>query len=331
MNMQDSSSSVASDSRLGGDGRVLSEAAPRLSIGVPVYNGERYLAQTLQAILSQSYGDFELIVSDNASTDRTEDIVKSFMANDGRIRYYRSERNLGVAQNYNRTVRLARGEFFKWATYDDMIAPENLRKCIEVLERDPTVVLCYPKTIDIDDDGKVLGNYEDNFAFLASQPHRRFRDLMRVVGDYACNAEQGIVRREVLLRTGMEADYHSADKVLLAELVLHGKIYEVPERLFYHRLHSATSTAMKKTADEWAQWFNPANAGKRTYPKLRRLLEFFRAINRAPLTLAQRLYCYVQVARFYLSPDKYKRLWRDITERFRRRSNNTHAQTEDVV
>lgn len=306
------------------------KVTPKLSIGVPVYNGERYLAQTLEAILSQSFKDFELIISDNASTDRTEEIVRSFMEKDTRIRYYRSDRNLGVAKNYNRTVELAKGEFFKWATYDDMIAPQHFQKCVEVLERDPSVVLCYTKTVDIDDDGKVLGNYEDNFAFLDPEPHKRFKSLMRVVGDYACNAEQGVVRRAALLKTGMEADYHSADKVLLAELVLHGKFAEVPERLFFHRLHSSTTTAKTKSAEEWALWFNPANAGKRSYPKLRRLVEFFKAVNRAPVNSIQRVYCYGQVLVFYLSPDKYRRLVRSIIGRFGGRSRSQGNDTTEA-
>lgn len=291
------------------------EHTPRVSIGLAVYNGERYLEEALRVFLIQTYADFELIISDNASTDRTEEICRSYAARDARIRYFRSPRNMGVAYNYNITVELARGEYFRWATYDDLVAPELLERCVEVLDRCPDVILAYPQTVDIDDDGNVRGNYDDNFAFLDPEPHHRFRDLMVAVRNYACNAEYGVMRREVLRKTAMEADYHSADRVLLSELVLHGKFYEVPERLYFHRLHSNMSLQAGMSLAELAAWFNPNLAGKRTFPRLRRVAEFFKAVNRAPLSRYQRLYCYVQIGRFYLSADKWQRLARRIKSR----------------
>lgn len=288
------------------------ERVPRVSIGLAVYNGERYLEEALRAFLCQTYTDFELIISDNGSTDRTEEICRAYAARDPRIRYVRSARNMGVAYNYNRTVELARAEYFRWATYDDLVAPTLLARCVEVLDREPDVVLAYPKTVNIDDDGNVRGDYEDNFAFLDPKPHHRFRDLMVAVRNYACNAEYGLMRREVLRRTAMEADYHSADRVLLSELVLHGKFYEIPERLYFHRLHSNISIQEGMSLSQLAAWFNPNLAGKRTFPRLRRIVEFTRGVNRAPLRVSQRLYCYAQIARFYFSADKWQRLGRRI-------------------
>jgi len=285
---------------------------PRVSIGLAVYNGERYLEEALKAFLGQTFTDFELVISDNASTDRTEEICRSYAARDGRIRYYRSERNMGVAYNYNRTVELARAEYFRWATYDDLVAPTVLERCVEVLDSQPDVVLAYPQTVNIDDDGNVRGNYDDNFAFLDRKPHRRFRDLMIAVRNYACNAEYGLIRRDVLRKTAMEADYHSADRVLLSELVLHGKFYEIPERLYFHRLHSNISIKEGMSLAQLAAWFNPNLAGKRTFPRLRRIVEFTRGVNRAPLSLYQRIYCYAQIVRFYFSADKWQRLMRRI-------------------
>ena len=295
------------------------DKVPRVSIGLAVYNGERYLEEAIGAFLAQTYADFELIIADNGSMDRTEEICRVHAARDPRIRYHRSDRNRGVAYNYNRTVELARGEYFRWATYDDMVAPELLERCVEVLDREPGVILVHPRTINIDDDGKVLGNYEVRFAFSAEEAHHRFRDLMLAVRDYDCNAEYGLTRRDVLRKTAMEADYHSADRVLLAELVLHGKFVELPERLYYHRLHSHISTRGEMSAREFAAWFNPAKAGKWAFLSLRRFAEFFKSVNRAPLTPGQRLYCTMQILRFYGSGDKWRRLGKRIARAFRRK------------
>jgi glycosyltransferase involved in cell wall biosynthesis len=306
--------------------------SPRLSVGLPVYNAEKYLAESLDAILAQTFQDFELIISDNASTDATAEICKEYLQRDSRIRYHRNPKNLGVAANYNGTVHLAQAEFFRWATYDDLIGPEHFEKCIEVLESNPEVVLCYPKTINIDEDGNVLGNYEDGLCILDDQPHVRFRKAMKRLVFCDCNAEYGIIRREVLLKTGMEADYHSADRVLLAELVLHGAFYEVPYRLQYHRLHKAASTQVNKSARDWSAWLNPSTAGKRSYPKVRRFIEFFRAINRGPVRGYKKVYCYVQVLLFYVHPDKWKRLVRRLgnPQKLRVPLGNSHERTRHV-
>jgi glycosyltransferase involved in cell wall biosynthesis len=97
-------------------------AAPRLSIGLPVYDGENYLAESLDALLGQSYEDFELIISDNASTDGTADIRRRYQKQDLRIRHIRQPRNFGLAPNHNFVFEQARGELFKRAPHNDLHA-----------------------------------------------------------------------------------------------------------------------------------------------------------------------------------------------------------------
>ena len=109
-------------------------AGPRLSIGLPVYNGENYLAESLDALLGQTYEDFELIISDNASTDGTADICHSYAKQDSRIRYIRQRQNIGCAPNHNYLVDEARGELFKWASDDDLYARDMIRLCVEALD-----------------------------------------------------------------------------------------------------------------------------------------------------------------------------------------------------
>jgi glycosyltransferase involved in cell wall biosynthesis len=285
---------------------------PSISVGLPVHNGEKFVEDAIKAILSQTFKDFELIISDNASTDRTWEICSRYAGMDERVRCYRNERNLGVATNFNNTVRLARGRYFRWAAYDDLMAPGLLGSCLAVLDREPDVVLCYPKTVNIDDNGNILFNYEDNFGFRSPNAHERFKDAMLALRDNECNALYGVIRCDVLRKTSMIQDYHSADRVLLAELTLHGQFYEVPERLFFHRIHKNISTRPGMTARGLAVWFNPSNRAKRTFPVFRRFIEFFKAVNRAPLSLYQRVYCYLQILRFYGSRDKWERLFRKV-------------------
>ncbi|MEO1346882.1 MAG: glycosyltransferase family A protein, partial [Pseudomonadota bacterium] len=123
-----------------------SNQSPRVTIGVPVYNGDAYLAEALDSILNQTFTDFEVIISDNASTDGTEQICRDYAARDDRVRYIRQEKNLGAAPNFNLLVPIARGEYFKWAASDDLIAPEFLNYCVEALEKEFDASLAMTQT-----------------------------------------------------------------------------------------------------------------------------------------------------------------------------------------
>lgn len=123
----------------------------RVSIGMPVYNGENFIEAALRSILAQTCREFELVVSDNASTDRTEDICRAYASLYPRIRYYRGDHNIGPARNANRTFLLSSGPYFKLAAHDDVLAPDFIEKCAGVLDRDPGVVLAYPLTMWIDE------------------------------------------------------------------------------------------------------------------------------------------------------------------------------------
>jgi hypothetical protein len=127
---------------------------PRVSIGLPVYNGERFLRDALDSLLSQSFEDFELLIADNASTDGTEEICRSYAAGDPRIRYIRNRVSYGAIANFNTVFRLTTGRYFKWAAYDDVCAPEFLARCVGVLDDDPSVVLACSRFAGIDEDGR---------------------------------------------------------------------------------------------------------------------------------------------------------------------------------
>ncbi len=133
---------------------------PRVSVGLTVYNGEPFLAETLDSLLAQTFEDFELIICDNASTDRTAEIVGDYAARDARIRYVRHPRNFGASGNERRAFALSRAPYFRWSGADDLYAPESIARCVEVLDRDPRVVLTYPKAKFIDDRGRVTHDCE---------------------------------------------------------------------------------------------------------------------------------------------------------------------------
>src|SRR5687768_13669514 len=114
---------------------------PKVSIGLPVYNGADFIQACVASLLAQDYGDFEIVISDNASTDRTEEICRDLVAKDNRVRYFRNETNLGACPNYNKVFHHARGEYFKWAAHDDECHPAMIRRCVEVLSASPSSVV----------------------------------------------------------------------------------------------------------------------------------------------------------------------------------------------
>ena len=268
---------------------------PRLSIGLPVYNGERYLAAALGSILDQSFTDFELIISDNASTDRTEEICQAFAADD-RISYHRNTKNLGAAANYNLTVMMARGDYFKWAAHDDVCATDFLARCIQILEQNPEVVLCHSQSTRIDDQNRITGLYANEPEAMEDSPHRRFWSM--ISQPHYCIPVFGVMRTAILRQTPMHGDYVGADRNLLAEISLRGKIAMVPEPLFKRREHSESSISKYVDERERLTWFSPRHVGRRSYPTWRRLREYAASVQRVPLGRTEKLRCWVILLRW---------------------------------
>src|SRR5215470_5950299 len=154
----------------------MSNSKSRVSIGLPVYNGAHFLKEALDALLSQTFGDFELIISDNASTDGTQEICRAYASIDRRIRYYRHEQNRGAAWNHNNVFRLSTSEYFKWAAHDDVCAPQYLERCVKVLDHTHVTVLCYTQSIIIDEHGKHLRHYSARCGVRSPRPYERFRN-----------------------------------------------------------------------------------------------------------------------------------------------------------
>jgi glycosyltransferase involved in cell wall biosynthesis len=290
-------------------------SAPRLSIGLPVYNGENYLAAALGSLLDQGFRDFELIIADNASTDGTAEICRVFAGADPRIRYLRNAENIGAAANYNLTLAEARGHYFKWAAHDDVCAPGYLAACIQVLDEQPEVVLCHSEVIGLAPDGRIKGFYAQEVSFDQARPSQRFWQAIST--RHICTAVFGVMRREQLLGTIRHGDWVGADRNLLAQLALAGKVVLVPERLFQRREHPQASIHKFASESERLAWFNPAKQGQKAYPTWRRWQEYRRAVSGADLSPGERLACYAALLRWPLAPhpdgDKnIRHLWREV-------------------
>lgn len=270
-------------------------ATPPLSVGLPVYNGERYIRQSIESLLGQSYTDFELIISDNASTDATQEICREYAKEDSRIRYFRQPRNIGLAPNHNFVVYESKGKLFKWAAGDDLYARSLLERCVAALDENPDVVLAHSWTAKIDGAGTLTAAFEYPMSTSSPRAPERFRS---VLFDSGGDDDYGVVRIDVLRRTAMKESYHHADHTIIAELVLHGRFYQVPDWLFFRREHPGQSgrTSIRKRCAN----FDPRLANPLLHPVPRLYAEYVwgyvAAIRRAPLSRADRQACYRHLA-----------------------------------
>jgi glycosyltransferase involved in cell wall biosynthesis len=267
---------------------------PRLSIGLPVYNGENYLAESLDALLGQTYEDFELIISDNASTDGTADICRRYGQHDSRIRYIRQQRNIGAAPNHNFVVGQARGELFKWASHDDLYARDLLKRCVDALDEYPNVVLANSWMAMIDGSGTVTAAAEYPLATASSRAPERFRSML--FGSMWADDLGGVIRTAVLRRTSLHNSYHYADRAIQAELGLHGPFYQVPDWLYFRRDHPERAERACPTVRTRCANMDPRRADRLRHPVVRLygeyVLGYVAAIRHAPLSPADRRECY---------------------------------------
>jgi glycosyltransferase involved in cell wall biosynthesis len=260
---------------------------PWVNIGLPVYNGERYLTEALNSLLAQTYAEFELIICDNASTDRTEEICRTYAAMDTRIRYIRNETNIGAARNYMHAFERSSAKYFRWATCDDLSGPEFLTRCVEILDREPTVALVYPKTKLMNENAEILSEYEDGLHLQSSKAGERFVRLLQNLR--LCNAIYGLMRTEVVKRIAPLGSYISSDLCFLGELSLHGKFWEIPEFLFYRRIHPDAYSNQKDVSKQ-LEFYNPRDRHRSALIKCRYYKEHFSAVARSSLGVLEKVW-----------------------------------------
>jgi GT2 family glycosyltransferase len=257
----------------------------KMSIGLPVYNGERFLPETLDSLLAQTFAEFELLISDNASTDRTEEICRSYSAQDARIRYFRNESNVGVYKNFNQVFLRSSGEYFKWASADDVCGRELLAQCLQILESNSTAVLAYPKTRFIDEAGQPLAIVDQSWNLQSDLAQARFRYV--IYAGHWTNVVFGVIRTKVLAKTRLFPIYNSGDYRLLGELSLAGKFIETTDCLLSRRIHQQASS--QNTAPEWQTKFYTGKSGRPGLPFWHLCVDHYATILRSQLPLGHKL------------------------------------------
>jgi glycosyltransferase involved in cell wall biosynthesis len=295
-----------------------------VSIGMPVFNGEKYIKQAIDSILAQTYRNFELIVSDNASTDNTEQICLEYAKRDSRISYHRNRENVGGPRNYNNVFELSSGDYFKWTAYDDILAPDYLEKCVRILDEDPSVVLCHSLVTRIDETGVSVGNYDDRTLPNISswKPHRRFGDLIYTRN--TCWTIHGVSRKSCMKKTRLHGDYLAADRVFLVEVGLLGRIFEVPEHLFFRRDHPQAYTSVYYSKSfsirDYKKQITWWTGGEKRYriilPHWKLCIEFFKSVNRAKLSWKERLLCYREITKWFFKEGRSEMIW-DLANEFK--------------
>jgi glycosyltransferase involved in cell wall biosynthesis len=254
--------------------------APRVTLALPVYNGENFIENAIQSILCQTFTDFELIVSDNASNDRTLDIVKAYQQRDERIRLIQNEQNIGAAANYNVGFLRARGEYLKWCAHDDQIDPGHVAMLVTKLDRDPHLSLAFGKTICVDATGQEVPMVGVEMPeILDPDPVERFMNTIIYAG--TCFPIFGLFRREALGRTTLHRPYYGSDRALLAEAALMGRFGFVPKAIFYNRDHGERSINIR---DKLARsfWQNGTKNRRTAAEHLNLLQHFFEISGRHP-------------------------------------------------
>ena len=260
-------------------------SGPRVSIGLPVYNAERYLAETLDSVLAQTYRDFVLYIADNASTDGTEAICRDYASRDSRIHYIRNPVNIGAAANYTRCFTPATSEYFRWQNADDTIEPQLIEACIQVLDSQPDAVLAYGKSHIIDENSQLLRAYDDHLHLPQDSAVERFRKCLNNIGFQ--HLMYGLIRREALLNTPLLGAYMGSDINLICELSLYGKFIEIPQHLFNRRMHEKSASWDNSDMERQKNHWDPSKR-RLILQNWRAIVEYNRAVLRAPISAAEK-------------------------------------------
>jgi glycosyltransferase involved in cell wall biosynthesis len=279
-------------------------SSPIITIGMPIYNGERFLAKTLDSFLRQTFTDFELIISDNASTDNTGEICREYTRRDKRIRYFRNEKNMGAGWNFRRVYSMATGKYYKQAAHDDFLEPTFLEECIAALEADSGLVLAHTRTRTVSATGDSVECENPSLRFDSPDPLVRWRDLL--LNDHMCFEIFGVFRLDALLQCPPQGSYVNSDGVLLAQVGLLGRFWESDKVLFINTRHesqSARTVPVRLKTEGFRlirrhgtlpcpEWWDPSKSRAVTFPEFRQFYEYATSVKRAPLSASQKVHAY---------------------------------------
>ncbi len=293
---------MAQEGVTGGDGGSAIASAPDgtgelplITVGLPVYNSERFVRESLDSLLGQTYAKFVLIISDNASTDGTAEICRRYAAADSRVQYTRNETNIGNPRNFNRIANLCKTRYLKWSTADDYWAPTFLERSLQIMERDASIALCYPQATLVDADGQNPTAYDDVLHLIQEDPAERFMALLDRIK--LAHQHLGLIRMSCLRQTHLLWQHVGSDYNLLSELTLYGKFYELPERLFFRRFHKDSGSWKRGDKAHEARRYHASDAKWVGFTKWKRHLAFFAEVHSSPLPAGSRMRLYRYLSR----------------------------------
>ena len=267
---------------------------PKVAIGIPVHNGEKWLAGTVDSILKQRFSDIRVIICDNASTDGTHEIAERLVHSDSRIHYHRNSENIGVFRNMDLTFALSDCPYFKWCAVGDHVHPEFVGRAVDILDSQSDVVLVFSKTRLIGSLAKMQGIQDADISLDSVDPVSRYREYFSQMG--LNGSFHGLMRADVLSQTGLNQPFRGSDQCLVAALLLHGRFVRLPEELLYRRIELSTSTATR-TLDELDEFFSVDAKSVNKLPTWKFQRQQFVDVLRAPLTARQKLSLLVFLAR----------------------------------
>ena len=238
-----------------------SQTEPLVSIGVPLYNAEKYLRVALDSMLAQTFRDIEIVISDNGSTDATLDICREYQARDPRVRYVHVDVNRGLVWNHLRVQDLARGRYFMFGPQDDWMAPEYVERCVAALDADPGLAYVYSEALVMDEDGTLLGREITRQRVTDPSPSKRFWDVLIVKGGVNF---YGMTRLELRKRIGRWKPVPRGERIVLAELALWGRFQLIPGDLYFRRVHANQFTTNRRSRRVEARVLDPSRQGWRS-------------------------------------------------------------------
>jgi glycosyltransferase involved in cell wall biosynthesis len=266
----------------------------RLVIGLPVYNGEKYLRDAIESILGQTFSDFRLLISDNASNDSTSEICREYAKSDRRIVYYRQSENIGGAANFNYVFQPESSPYFKWAAHDDVLEADFLRACVDRLDREPALAIAHSRSYKIDERGNKIGTYDRDLRMSGLRPRDRF---WRVLWAGHFTEVFGVMRADFVAKTKLFQNYVGSDRNFLMDMLLQGDLGYVEEHLFCRRdSDDCLSHSISQDKNTRLQWFGTSAQKMDRIVGLVKFKDYCASVLKMPIRFGDRLACLKMLA-----------------------------------
>lgn len=272
----------------------MTKPVPLVSIGMPVYNGEKYIEDALESLLAQDHPNIELVISNNASTDRTAAICQEYAERYSHIKLISQPRNIGASGNFRAVVDAATGEYFMWAAHDDLWSPNYVSACVAVLQRHQRYALCASTVHFIDESGSIVNRTFENLDTTSRSTPESCAHILEQ--DFWC-AIYGVMRIESARRAPIERPSFGMDVAALIHICMMGKLACQTDCTFYYRLFS------NKTPESMMEVFDPYRATKIVYPWSEIAIESLSAAIRSNLSWLERIQCCYAILRSIIKSD----------------------------